>query len=208
MPALRASRPTSASSLKESSAADHGRGRAAGCGRLLVVGQVGVVGACCSSARRCSPAASRARSSIDPGFSLRHGLLASIDLLPDGYDEARGDCVLSATAASASRALPGVEAATSRPTMPLDIGAGSDMSVHGGRLSRRATGEEVMAYYNQVGPGVLRDDGRSLVQGRGDRRRGRRRQPAVVVINETMARRYLAGARSDRRRRSGSAAAR
>ena len=87
MPALRASRPQIGVALKESSPT--GTGASSRLRRVLVVGQVGlsVVLLVCASlfARSLTHA-----GSVDPGFTLRQGLLASIDLLPGGYDEARG----------------------------------------------------------------------------------------------------------------------
>ena len=91
MPALRASRPQIGVTLKESSPTS--TGASSRLRRLLVVGQVGlsVVLLVCASlfARSLTHA-----GSMDPGFSLRQGLLASIDLLPGGYDEARGAAFL------------------------------------------------------------------------------------------------------------------
>ena len=54
-------------------------------------------------------------------------------------------------------------------------------------------GEELMAYYNQVGPGYFETMGISLVKGRSITSRDTAAQPAVAVVNETMARRYWPG---------------
>jgi predicted permease len=54
-------------------------------------------------------------------------------------------------------------------------------------------GEELMAYYNQVGPAYFETLGIPLVKGRGITDRDTAAQPAVAVINETMARRYWPG---------------
>jgi predicted permease len=54
-------------------------------------------------------------------------------------------------------------------------------------------GEEMMTYYNQVGPAYFETMGIPLVKGRGIARRDTAGQPAIAVVNETMARRYWPG---------------
>jgi predicted permease len=188
MPALRASRPQVGVTLKESSPT--GTGSTGRLRRLLVVGQVGlsVVLLVCASlfARSLTHA-----GSIDPGFSLRQGFLASIDLLPGGYDEARGALFVQRLLERVS-ALPNVAGATVARTMPLDVGGSSDMIVTVDGYTPRE-GEELMAYYNQVGPGYFETMGIPLVRGRGVTSRDVTGQPAVAVVNETMARRYWPG---------------
>jgi putative ABC transport system permease protein len=190
IPALRASRPQIGVTLKESSPA--GTGGSSRLRRLLVVGQVGlsVVLLVCASlfARSLTHA-----GSIDPGFTLREGLLASIDLLPAGYDEARGAAFINRLLERVA-ALPNVAAATVARTMPLDVGGSSDMTVTVDGYTPRE-GEEVMAYYNQVGPMYFETMGIPLVKGRAITSRDHTGDGAVpvAVINETMARRYWSG---------------
>lgn len=188
VPALRASRPQLGVTLKEASPA--GTGRSSRMRQLLVVGQVGlsVVLLVCASlfARSLTHA-----GSIDPGFTLRQGLLASIDLLPGGYDEARGGGFLERLLERVS-ALPHVTGATVARSMPLDVGGSSDMTVTVDGYTPRA-GEELMAYYNQVGPAYFETMGIPIVKGRAITSRDTASQPAVAVINETMARRYWPG---------------
>jgi predicted permease len=54
-------------------------------------------------------------------------------------------------------------------------------------------GETVDAYYNRVGPGYFETLGVDIVEGRRITDRDVAEQPAVAVINETMARRYFGG---------------
>ncbi len=190
IPALRASRPQVGVTLKEWSPT--GTGASSRLRRLLVVGQVGlsVVLLVCASlfARSLTHA-----GSVDPGFTLREGLLASIDLLPAGYDEARGAAFIDRLLERVA-ALPNVSGATVARTMPLDVGGSSDMTVAVDGYTPRE-GEEVMAYYNQVGPMYFETMGIPLVKGRAITARDRAGYGAVpvAVINETMARRYWAG---------------
>lgn len=188
MPAWRASRPQLGVTLKESSPiAMRGGSRFR---QILVVGQVGVsvVLLVCASlfARSLTHA-----GAIDPGFSLRHGVLASIDLMPGGYDAARGAVFIQQLIERVSQ-LPQVTAATVARSMPLDIGGSSDMTVTVDGHTPR-DGEDMTVYYNQVGPGYFETMGIALMQGRGITSRDVAGQPAIAVINETMARRYWAG---------------
>src|SRR5688500_6000300 len=198
MPALRASRPQNGVTLKDSSPT--GRGPSGRLRKTLVVGQVGlsVVLLVCASlfARSLTHA-----GSIDPGFSLRQGLLAAIDLLPAGYDEARGAAFIDRLIERVA-ALPHVMGATVARSMPLDGGGSSDMTITIDGYTPRE-GEEPMAYYNQVGPMYFETMGIPLVKGRGITSRdasprtgsGQAGDGAVpvAVINETMARRYWPG---------------
>ena len=190
IPALRASRPQTGVTLKDASPS--GTGASSRLRRLLVMGQVGlsVVLLVCASlfARSLTHA-----GSIDPGFSLRQGLLGSIDLLPAGYDEARGGLFINRLLERVG-ALPNVTGVTVARTMPLDVGGSSDMTVTVDGYTPRE-GEEVMAYYNQVGPMYFETMGIPLVKGRAITARDKAGDGAipVAVINETMARRYWSG---------------
>jgi predicted permease len=129
--------------------------------------------------------------SMDPGFTLRQGVLASIDLLPGGYDQARGVALLDQIADRVS-SLPHVVSASVARSIPLDLSGGSDMGVDVEGYAARE-GEEVQAQYNQVGTGYFSTMGIPLVRGRAfdghDRAGGQR----VAIVNETMARHYWAG---------------
>jgi predicted permease len=188
VPAVRASRPQAGLALKESSPT--GTGLTGRLRQFLVVGQVGlsVVLLVCASLFARSLAGAGA---VDPGFSIRHGLLASIDLQSGGYDEARAAAFVPRLLERVS-ALPHVEGATVARTVPLDLGGSSDMTVTVEGYTPRE-GEEIMSYYNQVGPGYFETMGIALVEGRGITPRDAANQPDVAVINETMARRYWAG---------------
>jgi predicted permease len=133
-------------------------------------------------------------STIDPGFSTRNALLATIDLLPAGYDRARGAVFLQ-TLLTRVRELPGVEAATTVRRMPLGLTGVSDSSFEAVGYTP-APGEEMSTDFSNVGSDYLTTMGIRLVEGRdiadGDVAGAR----DVVVINETLARRYFAGRRA------------
>ena len=188
LPALRASRPQVGVTLKES--APTGTGTSSRMRRILVAGQVGlsVVLLVCASlfARSLTYA-----GSIDPGFTLRSGILAAIDLLPGGYDEARGAVFIQRLLERVSQ-VPNVSGVTVARTIPLDLGGSSDMNIAVDGYTPRG-GEELMSYYNQVGPAYFETMGIAIVKGRGITARDTSAAPPVAVINETMARRYWGG---------------
>jgi macrolide transport system ATP-binding/permease protein len=190
LPALRASRPDVNATLKDAAAATSGGVSRARMRSALVVAQVSLsllLLVCAALFLRGLAQAGR----VDPGFDLRTGVIAAVDLLPNGYDAPRGTAFHTALIERVS-ALPGVESATMAATMPLDISRGSEMGVdvHG---YQPAPNEVVEAAYNRVGPRYFETMGIPIVAGRpldATDVDGRR---VAVVINETMARKYWAG---------------
>jgi predicted permease len=128
---------------------------------------------------------------MDPGFSTRNGLFASIDLLPAGYDAVRGTALFRDVLAR-TREIPGVDAATLGQRVPLNMGGGSDFGV-GVDGYTPAPNEEMTVFYNRVGSDYLRTLGIGLIGGRDFSERDIPDSPKVAIINETMARRYWNG---------------
>jgi predicted permease len=128
---------------------------------------------------------------ISPGFSTRNGLLATVDLLPAGYDDARG-ALFFRTLLARLREAPGVESVTTVGRMPLTLGGTSDTSftVDGYTPAPR---EEMSTLWNHVGPDYLETLGIGIVSGRDIGERDVAGAREVAVINETLARRYFAG---------------
>jgi predicted permease len=128
---------------------------------------------------------------VDPGFDLRTGVIAALDLLPNGYDAPRGTAFQASLIERVS-ALPGVESATVATTMPLDISRGSEMAVdvHG---YQPAPNEVVEAAYNRVGPRYFETMGIPIVAGRPLEATDVDGRRVAVVVNETMARKYWGG---------------
>jgi macrolide transport system ATP-binding/permease protein len=133
----------------------------------------------------------RNASAIDPGFSTRNALLATVDLLPAGYDRARGTVFLQ-TLLDRLRELPGVEAATTVRRMPLGMTGISDTSFEVVGYAP-APGEEMSTNFSPVGSRYLATMGIGLVEGRDITEGDVADTRAVVVINETLARRYFSG---------------
>ena len=156
----------------------------------LVVGQVALSLALLVSAALFLRGLARAND-VDPGFSLRDGVIAAIDLLPNGFDEARGTA-LHARLLEEVSALSGVEAASLAHAMPLDITGGSQTTLDIPGYAP-APGEELEAGYNRVGPGYFETMGIRILAGRAVGAQDADGRPLVAVINETMARRYWPG---------------
>jgi macrolide transport system ATP-binding/permease protein len=128
---------------------------------------------------------------VDPGFSTRAGLLASIDLLPAGYDTARGRVFFRDTVARV-REIPGVEAASLASRVPLGFGGGSDFGATIDGYAA-APNEEITLYYTRVGSEYLKTMGIPLIAGREFTDRDTSETTDVGIVNETLARRYFGG---------------
>jgi predicted permease len=189
LPALRASRPDLAGTLKDAAAANVG-GRRMRLRQGLVVAQVALSLLLLVAASLFIRSLARAED-VDTGYAARNGLFASLDLLAGGYDEPRGTAFVGQVI-RAVEAVPGVEAASVATALPLDISSGSDMSVDiEGYVP--APNEEMVVYYNRVGPDYFKAMGIDIVEGRGIDFTDVEGRQLVVVINQTMARRYFAG---------------
>jgi predicted permease len=188
VPALRASRPDVGATLKATSAtgtAPRGRLRQA-----LVAAQIALSLVLLVSASLFTRSFARA-GELDPGFTMRDGILAAVDLLPAGYDEARGAAFFDQLIDRVS-ALPGVVSASVARTVPLDLSSGSEQGVSIDGYTPR-DGEEIIVPYNQVGRAYFETMGIPIVRGRAIDGRDRAGAARVAVVNETMARRYWPG---------------
>jgi len=185
-PALQSSRPALVPTLKEA------RGMVGGGRRWLrgglVAGQVALSVLLLVGAGLFVRTFQQARVA-DPGFDLEQGWLASLDLLPGGYDAERGR-LLYRQLLQDVRALPGVESAAIGRDLPLIVGgSGSDTSVEiEGYVP--AQGEEITIFYDRISPGFFGTLGVPLLAGRDFTDADAGDAQPVIVINRTMARRY------------------
>jgi len=186
VPALQASRPALVPTLKES------RGMSGGHRRrfrsALVAAQVALSVLLLVGAGLFVRTFDYAREA-DAGFDLQNGLLASLDLLPGGYDEGRGTQFFRELLSGISR-VPGVEAAALARDIPLTLGgAGSDTTVEvEGYVP--AEGEELTTYYDRISPGFFTALGVPVLAGRAFTDNDVDGSEPVIVINRTMAERY------------------
>ncbi|HUF23618.1 MAG TPA: ABC transporter permease [Vicinamibacterales bacterium] len=188
-PALHGSRPPAQQALRSARASTGGPGRTRMRG-LLVVSQVALAMVLLIAAGLFVRTLDNAYD-VDPGFTRRDAVLASFDLSSAGYSPERGRAFFDEVVAR-MEALPGVESASLSTMVPLTIGGGSDTSpiIEG---YTRAPEEDVTVYYGMVGPGYFSTMGIPIVAGRPIDARDRDGRGPVVVINETMARRYWQG---------------
>jgi predicted permease len=189
MPALQGSSSVG-TALKESASAVTASPRRTRVRQALVVAQVALSLVLLVSAGLFLRTLQNAHA-VDPGFSTRNGLLASIDLLPAGYDEARGRAFFR-DALARIREVPGVEAASLASRVPLGFGGNSDFSAVIEGYTPEPN-EEMTLYYARVASDYLRTMGIPLVAGREFTERDTAEARDVGIVNETIARRYFAG---------------
>jgi putative ABC transport system permease protein len=128
---------------------------------------------------------------VSPGFEVEHGLVASFDLGLQNYDEARGRD-FERRLVERVRALPGVRAASLTDLMPLSLNySSSDVHVEGRQLGRGANAPVSMVA--TVEQEYFKAMNIPLVAGRAFTDADREDATKVVIINETLARRFFPG---------------
>jgi predicted permease len=186
-PALQASGSQTINALKEEGRAGSG-GRTTGRLRnTLVIAQVAVclillVGA--TLFLRSFIAA----QSLSPGFETAHVVTASMDMFASGYTGERHR-EFQRRAIEAVSALPGVRSAAFANRVPLGFGGNSSTSVGvEGYVPRE--NEEIVINYTSVGPKYFETMGIPVREGREYADTDAANAQRVIVINETMAKRY------------------
>ena len=187
-PALQASKTNLSEALKEGGRAATGGARSARLRGLLVVSEVALslvllVGAGLLLKSFLT------LSEVKPGFRAE-GVLTAVVSLPDGKygDEARQAAFFQRTLERTS-ALPGVEAVGAVFPLPL-----SGNNAHGSfAVESRppAEGETPVADFYIISPGYMRAMGIPLLKGRTFNDRDTDDAPKVLLISETLARRYF-----------------
>ena len=188
LPAWQTIRASHFRALKETSTSGPGPLKAR-LQRALVVSQVALALVLLVSAGLFLRSLSRTLA-VEPGFDTRHGLVAVVDLGFGPYDAAQGR-QFCRRLLDRVRALPGVESAALAVDVPLgQLGTATYVEVPG---YQPATGEGMTLRRNVMSEDYFPTFGVPILQGRGietqDIADGRR----VMVINETMARRYWPG---------------
>jgi predicted permease len=123
---------------------------------------------------------------VDPGFRPANVLLMSVDLEPSGYDKTRGRS-FQQQVLEKLKSLPEVQSVTVASVPPVNRG-GSRSSVY---LDPRDPGTEVD--FRVVGLRYFQTLGIPLLRGRDFTQQDREGTPELVIINETMARRFWPG---------------
>jgi macrolide transport system ATP-binding/permease protein len=127
----------------------------------------------------------------DPGFDPHGVLLASFDPFLSGYDESRGREFYRRLVERVS-AVPGIQSSTLARRLPLTDGgiAFANVVIDG---YAPAKDEDMRLNYETVGPLYFQTMRIPFVHGRDFDERDQEGARGVVIINETMARRYWPG---------------
>ena len=191
VPALQASRADSIHAIKE----EGGRGGSGGrtgqrLRHALVIVQVAVclvllVGA------TLFVRSLQAAQHIDPGFDPDNVLIASVDLVPNGYTPETGR-QFHRRLMEAVSAVPGVESYALARQVPLGIFGTSSAGVTIDGYTPKAD-EEVNIVYNIVGPRYFETMRIPMVEGREFSNQDTRESSRTLIINQTMAERYWQG---------------
>jgi len=126
---------------------------------------------------------------LDRGLVTDGVLAASIDLESAGYNQARGAIVYEQLLERLER-TPGITSANIVDIVPLTLSNRADQMVSEGQRERV---DATLVYRNRVTPGHFRTLGIPLVVGRDFDARDRAQGAAVVIVNETLARRFWPG---------------
>jgi len=127
----------------------------------------------------------------DPGFDPHGVLLASFDPFLSGYDESRGR-EFYRRLVERVRTVPGIQSATLARRLPLTDGgiAFANVAIDG---YAPAKDEDMRLNYETVGPQYFQTMRIQFLHGRDFDERDQEGARGVVIINETMARRYWPG---------------
>ena len=185
VPALQASRPDIVAALR-GGGTDTGRSRLRGVFVVMqVTGSVVLLVAAGLFLRSL-----RQATDVEPGFSTRNALVATVALDLAGYPDERGPAIFR-DIMDRVRRLPGVDAVSYTSHVPLGLNSSRrSLSVRGHRPS---PGEEMEFPVASVGPGYFAALGVQIMRGRGITASDVNGAPPVVVVNEAFARRFWPG---------------
>jgi predicted permease len=191
LPALRASKTDVVSALKEGSATAAGSALGTRLQQLFVVAQMAVCSVLLIVAGLLLRSL-RESALFNPGFNSDNLLLATVDLSRNGYSEARGHAFYSQLT-ERLKSRPGARGATFAIVVPLGLSRETRGFIIPGQ--EPPPGKTYFSLNaNVVGPEYFETMGIELLSGRGfDARDGEAGARPVVVINETMARRFWPG---------------
>ena len=187
IPALRASKPDLVEALKDGSGSSVSP-RRAWLRNSLVVAQVALSLVLLVSAGLFLKTLRRV-SSVNPGFDPRNVLLAGVDLLPNGYDAARGQVAIRQMMANLT-SLPGVAAVSTVRSVPLGF-TGSTVSRFEAEGYIAAKDETAMTNTNIIGPDYFHAINTPIVEGREFTPVDTAASQQAAIVNQTFARRYL-----------------
>ncbi len=189
-PALHASSPHVSPVLREESGRTSEGGMRSRLRSSLVVAQVALCLVLLVGAGLFLQSLRRAQQ-LDPGFDADNLALTAYDVFPAAYDRERG-AAFHARLLERVRAMPGVERAALAARVPLSLSGRSSTGVDIEGYAPQKD-EEVTIAYNEVSDGYFETMRIPIVAGRSFSGRDTAGAPPVVIVNETMARRYWGG---------------
>jgi putative ABC transport system permease protein len=187
LPALQASRTDLVTTLKGEAPSLTSGMRRLSLRNLLVVSQVALSLILLISAGLLVRSTHNVQN-MNPGFESKQILLASVDLSVQGYQEAKGRSFYKQIV-ERIKTLPGVEAASIAGPLPLDAyGNGARLTIEG--AIPQYENERLSVSYSTVGHDYFQAMNTPIVEGRSFSEHDTQNSPRVVVVNETMARRF------------------
>ena len=155
----------------------------------LVAAQIALAMILVSGAGLCLKSVQNALT-LDPGFEVGNGLAMEINLAHSHYTEEQGKVFHRRLVENVSQ-LPGVKSASLAFLAPLSYAhTHAQISVPG---YVPQPGENLMISHNIVGPRYFETLGISVRDGRAIDERDGKNSETVMVVNETMARRFFSG---------------
>jgi putative ABC transport system permease protein len=158
--------------------------------RVLVVSEIAIAVVLLAGAGLMVRSVSRL-SGLDPGFRPDGIVTADVQLNGAAYAQWPAVAQFYASLVDRLKEQPGVTAAGTTEFLPLSPGWRIPFLIRG--LAPPARGDEPMAQYHSVSDGYLETLGVSLIAGRVFDAHDTAASQGVVVINESLARRYFSG---------------
>ncbi|MBV9772848.1 MAG: ABC transporter permease [Gemmatimonadetes bacterium] len=190
IPAVHASRADLHGAIKEGARGSSG-GRHVTARALLVVSEVALALVLLCGAGLLLRSFALLRR-VDPGFDPAHVLAVDLVLPQSRYTTSEAQAALYRRVLDNLRAIPGVASAGATTTLPLSGDQLSSGFIVEGRETP-APGASHEAGLDMVSPDYFRTLGIALRRGRAFTDRDGAKAPSVVVVNETLARRYFPG---------------
>ncbi len=189
-PAWHSSKPAIVPLLKEGHGSIGGRAARFSLRNILVVAQVAVSLLLLLCAGLFIRSLGQAQS-VDPGFETERVLTVPLDLGPGGgYEEARVRIFYGQLLDRIER-VPGVQSASLAEIIPLQLHRSEWQVVVEGHET--PDGNYPVVDANTVGPRYFETMGIPLIAGREFNRQDNASAPPVIIVNETMARRFWPG---------------
>ena len=126
---------------------------------------------------------------VDPGFDPANVLTAFVSLPPAKYPDASRQAAFFDQLLQRTQNLPGVVAAAAASDLPLYGGSSTGFDIEG--RARSEAGQRPLVEYRAISPEYLRAMGMRLIAGRAFSARDTADAPGVVIINETLAKKYF-----------------